>query len=218
MKRENKTSRDRRCLEAGSYYHIYNRGNHKDLIRLDEEDLATYIHFILNSFEHYEEELLCYCLMPNHYHLLAKVKDPKTFSKAVQHGMSKCARYFNKKYETVGHLFQDKYKHRKINDLTDLIFVSKYIHTNPLKDGICEDFESLLKYPFSSLIDYAGKDFEVDKKSRVHKKDIMDNFFSNEEYIQFLRANTLVEHVKPVANPTFQTEIITKLLNSSNPF
>lgn len=113
-------------------------------------------------------EILAFCLMPNHIHLLLRQLKLSGISKFLQKFGTGYAGYFNKKYNRVGHLFQGRFKiiHIKTNDQLKNVFV--YIHTNPIalvapnwKDmGIKNPGQAkrfLKKYRWSSYLDYIGK-------------------------------------------------------------
>lgn len=122
----------------GACYHITNRGNNKQKIFLDDDDYKMYMYFVKDTLKFYEElnfKLISYCLMPNHIHLLLKTdsQDPAVFMRRLN---SLYAKYFNNKYEYVGHLFQGRYFSNIITSDYELLEVSKYIHLNPVKANI----------------------------------------------------------------------------------
>lgn len=104
------TSEKREWYE-GATYHITARGHHRNDIFRDEEDFKIYLIILeeaLLYFNNYNYEIIAYCLMDNHVHLLLKteVQPPWRFIAWVH---SIYARYFNKKYNYVGALFQGRY-------------------------------------------------------------------------------------------------------------
>lgn len=149
------------------FYHVYNRGVNKQNIFIDEQDyfyflglfkrhLATdgnvtdsYGRTLLNYNE--EVELVAYCLMPNHYHLLIFLKEPTGLVHLTRSVMTAYTMYFNKKYERTGKLYEGVFLAVPIHTDMYLWHVSRYIHLNPL--DIKEDF---LHYPYSSLEYFTG--------------------------------------------------------------
>lgn len=126
------------------YYHIFNRGNGKDQVFFDDEDYG----YFLSLFADYlspptekrrrkslfgEIHLLSYCLMPNHFHLCLQQEKERSITSFVQCVSQVYARYFNKKYDRVGHIFQDKYKARFLHTDADLLNITRYIHANPIE-------------------------------------------------------------------------------------
>ncbi|MEX0919485.1 MAG: transposase, partial [Parcubacteria group bacterium] len=139
---------------TGEYYHIYNRGNSKQKIFLDQQDYKRFVKllYIANSIEKFHlfdsknpfqiprtEQLInigSYCLMPNHFHLLITPSD-KQGEQEVSLFMKKLgtaySMYFNTKYKRVGSLFEGKFKSKHINSDRHLKYLFSYIHLNPLK-------------------------------------------------------------------------------------
>jgi len=147
-----------------SYYHVYNRGVEKRIIFIDEQDHRLFLSILkrhlgaerqkdLNrrAYENYSDrlELLAFCLMPNHFHLMFYiVSDPTAITELIRKVSGAYTNYFNKKYKRVGHLFQGVYKASHITDDSYLQHISRYIHLNPC------DYK---QYPFSSYRFYTGE-------------------------------------------------------------
>lgn len=115
-------------------------------------------------------EILAFCLMPNHVHLLVRQLKGNGISRFMQKIGAGYGGYYNKKYCRSGHLFQGKYKIVHIKDDKQLITVFVYIHTNPVailvpkwkENGIKdrelqEVIEFIENYHWSSYSDYLGK-------------------------------------------------------------
>lgn len=173
-------------IENG-YYHIYNRGVEKRKIFLDEQDYSVFLHFLkqyLSSpplegayltmtglhlvrprpIQTLEEEidLLAFCLMPNHFHLLLQQKTTNGITKLLRRLCTSYVMYFNKKYDRIGRLFQGPYKAILINHDEYLLHLSRYLHLNPVLDKVtpCQGYRlcnTPLEYPFSSYQYYLGK-------------------------------------------------------------
>lgn len=173
--------RDNRNLESGSYYHIYNRGNRKENIAHKAEDYRKYTKYMFRYFKKFSQELIVYCFMPNHFHLIVKINDPKKFPVLMQQFCARCARHYNREYKTVGHLFQDKYKHRKVENTLDLIYLSRYIHRNPINIQSRRKIR-LDKYEFSSFREYCTES----KKGSINKSDLLTLFLSHVAYHDFV--------------------------------
>lgn len=113
-------------------------------------------------------ELLIFCLMPNHFHLMVKQKTENGITEFMRKLGTGYANYFNQKYERVGPLFQGKYKIARVANETHFIHLPYYIHCNPLDLIIPEWRKRELKnyqkaerflesYRWSSYLDYIGK-------------------------------------------------------------
>ena len=97
--------------------------------------------------------LLSYCLMPNRFHFLIKQTGDLPISKIISKVCTGYSMYFNKKYKRVGGLFQDQFKAVRVENDSQLLWTSAYIHQNPAVAGLVEE---LADYPWSSYPDYAG--------------------------------------------------------------
>lgn len=148
-----------------TYYHVYNRGVEKKDIFLAEQDYAFFAKLLRKyldpSYSRPPSEtprislarsinLLAYCLMPAHFHiLLYQLDDEKALEKLFRRVMTGYVMYFNKKYRRIGPLFQGRYKASRIGDDIYLFHISRYIHLNPLDIG--QMYEN---YPYSSYQEY----------------------------------------------------------------
>lgn len=125
-----------------------------DQSSLKEKDNALKLLRLKNYYPNIS--LLCYALLPNHFHLLIKQKISLINSFMNSLG-TRYAMYFNKKYERKGVLFQDVYKAVLVETDEQLLHLSRYIHLNPTNaQGIPIDRWEETSYP-SSLHDYLGK-------------------------------------------------------------
>jgi REP element-mobilizing transposase RayT len=103
--------------------------------------------------ERYHFQLDAFVLMSNHVHLLIETADVP-LSKVLQGVSQRYTMYYNRRYKTVGHLFQGRYKAILCDRDRYLLALLKYIHYNPLRAKIAE---SLDKYPWSSYRAYLAK-------------------------------------------------------------
>ncbi|MFV1917368.1 MAG: transposase [Patescibacteria group bacterium] len=96
-------------------------------------------------------ELLAYCLMSNHFHLLIKQNKKEVMKNFMQSLATRYSMYFNKRYDRVGSLFQGNYKAVLITEDQYLLHLSRYIHLNP------SEYTSNLLKAYSSYAEYLGK-------------------------------------------------------------
>ena len=94
----------------GGYYHIYNRGNRKQNIFHSSKDYSRYLEKLKDYKKKHDISILAYCLMPNHIHLLLRQNSPEPVSTFIQKLHTAYSMYYNKKYEQVGHIFQNRFK------------------------------------------------------------------------------------------------------------
>jgi len=137
----------------GGYFHIYNRGNRKQDIFLEKEDYLNYLKKLRKYKEKYKISIICYCLMPNHFHLLLRQDSDVFLYKFMQALHTSYSIYFNRKYNKVGRMFQSRFKQKEINKDEYLSQITSYIHFNPVKDGLVEELND---YQWSSYLDYIG--------------------------------------------------------------
>ena len=143
-----------RVASANGYYHVMNRGNNKLAIFEGISTKNTMLGFFERSAEIEGFEILAYCIMPNHYHLLVHTDTTATLSKAMQHINQSYSRHYMKRYAYVGHVFQGRFSCASINTSEYLSRVIRYIHQNPVRGKLCKD---PLAYYYSSFCDYAGR-------------------------------------------------------------
>lgn len=128
-------------------------------------------------------ELLCFCLMPNHFHFLIKQTGETGISKYISLLQNSFTRYFNIRNERIGPLFLDQFKAKLIETDEQLIHVSRYIHLNPLTSYVVKDFDTLKNYPWSSFPQYLGNSNEGVCSTKL----ILDFFKSKGSYEKFVK-------------------------------
>lgn len=145
-------TRDYKQFVAGSVYHIFNRGVAKINIFHEHSDLTSFFDRLMENIspsvsKTYVSEygykrkvlpaksfdLICYCLMPNHFHLVIQQKRDVPISKLIHKVCTGYVKYFNKKYNRIGGLFQDQFKAVKVDSDMQLMWLLEYVHMNPLK-------------------------------------------------------------------------------------
>lgn len=128
-------------LRKNLYYHIYNRAVSKQLIFKEDADYRFFMYKIGFYKKIHKIEILVYCILPNHFHLLLKSDhNPKNISKFMQSIQQSYAQYFNKKYEHSGHVFESKFHHKEVITNRDLAYVKRYICNNAVKHGFVKRY------------------------------------------------------------------------------
>jgi putative transposase len=142
-------------FSINEFYHIYNRGNDKREIFLDEQDYNYFIkllyvansndNFNLANLNRYKDfnvftqknnnivSIGAYVLMPNHFHILIAEIEDGGISRFMQKLGTAFVMYFNKKYKRTGSLFEGKFKSQHLNTDIYLKYIFSYIHLNPVK-------------------------------------------------------------------------------------
>jgi len=191
------------------FWHLIGRGVEKRDVVMDDQDRVRFIHdlFILNDAnpapnyilnerkdEHHKRELLvdihAYCLMNNHYHLLVSERAENGISLFMHKMNMGYTKYFNKRYERSGVLWQGKHRRVLIARDAHFLYVPFYIHLNPLdythsewRNGEVRDISGALavlrSYRWSSHLDYSG---ERNFPSVIQFNEISHTFGTPREY------------------------------------
>ena len=160
--------RTARIIAEGLIYHVISRGNNKQSIFKETEDYYFFLHTLYKRKEKYDFELFCYTLMPNHFHLLIKPRDIASLSTIMKSLLVSYSQYFNRKYNCVGHVFQDRFKSFMCLMDTYLVSLISYIHQNPKRANLVKDSTD---YPFSSLQTYLEE-----KNNKLIDREFITNF------------------------------------------
>lgn len=187
-----------RNFTEDSYYHIFNKGVEQRQIFLDEKDyrffqvyLFIYLKPVEKVLEKYpdvpsrlnsknlsqEVELIGYCLLPDHFHLLLRQKTKDGISKLMKQMTNAYTLYFNQKNNHSGGIMQGRYKAVGVPQ-DSLAYLLRYIHLNPVSHQLTQD---LTTNPWSSYADYLGKETDL-PCTKIH---ILSKFNSVEEFEKF---------------------------------
>lgn len=175
------------------FYHIYNRGNSKQIIFHDKEDCERFqdLLSISNTVERIDMRIInkrknttrnsalkesplvaigSYCIMPNHFHILiTQLNEEGGVSKFMQKLTTAYSMYYNKKYTHSGGLFEGKFKAKHINNDRYLKYLFAYINLNPVK-----------------IIDQKWKERGLKDLSKTHK---FLETYKYSSYLDFLHLN-----------------------------
>ncbi len=132
-------------------------------------------------------EIVCYCLNPNHYHLILKQLQENGVSKFMQKVGTGYTNYFNIKQSRSGTLFQGKFKSIHIDSNDYLLYLSAYVNANNFIHGYNENMED---WPYSSYLNHIGKR----KGTLCGVESVLGQFEDAEEYAEFVKGNAL--HLK----------------------
>ena len=192
-------------FEIGEYYHVYNRGVDKRKIFLDEDDYSYFVHILKVFNDHAPAEnvryfyrgstsiekrqkplieIISFCLMPNHFHLLVKQVADKGIMRFLQK-IGNYTHFFNKKYNRSGVLFQGKNKSRHIDKNEYLNYLKMYIELNPL--DICspgwKEGKTLNKKKSEKFLkEYKWKSAPNDEHFSI------EPYVTSEEFLEYVRS------------------------------
>lgn len=197
-------------FSVGEYYHIYNRGTEKRAIFMDGHDYRRFVAllYVCNSIKpvdmntHFQEgraflelfglergetlvDIIVYCLMPNHFHILIREKTEGGITKFMGKLSTAYSMYFNSKNARTGALFEGRFKAKHANTDEYLKYLFAYIHLNPVKiidpkwkeNGIHDRVTAqnfLNDYEYSSYPDWQGEDR---MESKILSRDASPEYF-----------------------------------------
>jgi len=128
-----------RLQDAGYIHHVISRGNDGQTLFKSTEDFQEYISLLERTRRNYPLKIYNYCLMDNHVHLLVEPQKEGSLSKVMQIVSKEYAKYFNKKYNRRGHVFEGRFKSFIVQQERYFFTCSRYIDLNPVKAGLTTD-------------------------------------------------------------------------------
>jgi REP element-mobilizing transposase RayT len=169
----NKTSR----LYPGHFYHIYNRGNNRENIFIEERNYS----YFLSLYARYIDPIAktyAYCLLRNHFHLLIRLRNTDEYlepshphkqpSQSFSNFFNAYARTINLTYGRTGALFQRPFGRILVSSQEHLFYLVRYIHQNPGKHGFVEDYRN---WPYSSYRALAS-----DRPTKLEREEVLSWF------------------------------------------
>ena len=173
-------------MEPGKYYHIFNRGNNRELIFRSEENYRYFLQKY-RRYVHPHVETYTYCLMPDHFHFLIRVKPSREnvepangilspWSKAFKDFFISYAKSFNKRYNRTGSLFQYKFKRKEIGKDDYLIRLICYIYANPIAAGLCTRFGDWKFSSYNALAGYSS--------TELNRSSVLEWFGGRENFVR----------------------------------
>lgn len=196
-------------INEGEIYHVYNRGVEKRIIFIDDSDYWRFLTLMVllqgNTFvdqisrvvfdvkhsmfdkkifkevvDNKYVELIAFCLMPNHFHMILLELKEGGISKFMQRLLNAYTKYFNAKYGRSGHLFEGRFKSVHVDTDEYLDYLSAYIHLNPRELRGFNGRE--IKYAWSSFQDFVHEN----RWGEFLKPNIISEKFKNSEYEKFV--------------------------------
>lgn len=188
-----------KVYRTGQYYHLYNRGSNRQNIFHEPDDYKYFLGLFQRHlsevvatdssgrrFAKYDDEveLVAFCLMPNHFHLLCYIKQTQGIVHLMRSVMTAYTMYFNNKYDRTGKLYEGAFLAAPLDTETYLWHVSRYIHLKPLE--INQDYRT---YPYSSLAYFYG----IKRTDWLHQDRLVANPNDRQEYAEFVADDQTVQ-------------------------
>ena len=179
-----------------SYFHIMIQGINKSFIFNYSEDIKFYISTLYKLCKDYNINIIAYCIMNNHAHILLNTENIRNLSDYMHKVNTRYALYYNKKYNRVGYVFRNRYKCEGIYSEEHLYNCIKYIYDNPVKAGICNKPEEykysnfkakLYNYDLSEEYVFIEDD---ENKEKICKKVVNEFLADNSIDMEYLKHDT----------------------------
>ena len=179
-------------LEQGKYYHIYNRGNGSCNLFYKDDNYR----YFLSKYDYYLSPYLdtfAYCLMPNHFHMLVRVKDFPSDSQAKKKNLERqsptivseqfrkfymsYSKAINKQEKRSGSLFQKNFRRREIRSDAYFAKMIFYIHNNPVHHKFTDDVSLYRWSSYHALV--------KDQPTKLNKLELLQWFGGKNDFIEF---------------------------------
>ena len=167
-------TRTARRRGASDIYHVMARGVSRSSIFEDDADRERFLGELRRQVSDAGASIYAWCLMDNHYHLLIRL-ELSSLSAMMKAVNSSYAVYFNSRHDRVGHLFQGRFKSEPVDTEEYFFVVLRYIHQNPVKEGMTRTCE----YRWSSYGEYLGE------KDLAETELALGMFGSRQSFIDF---------------------------------
>ena len=171
-------------LVGNNYYHIYNRGiNGCDIFPEDK----NFDYFIGLYKKHVSQDIqtFAFCLLRNHFHLLVRINEGVTStvaSRKFSNLFNAYAQGFNKVYGRTGGLFETPFHRKKVTNTDYLRWLVWYIHANPQRHGLTDDFRGWAASSFSVYL-------EQEQTTFVNVSETISWFDNKEGFLHFHQTN-----------------------------
>lgn len=161
-----------------SFFHVITQGINREFIFENPIDIKYYISLMYKFKQEHNINIIAYCIMNNHTHMLLQTENLKELSKYMHQINTKYGIYYNKKYDRVGYVFRDRFKTEGIYSEEQLYCCINYIYNNPVKAGMCNNSAD---YPYSNYrkITYETNEDYVFIDNNDDKDDVCKNVISS---------------------------------------
>lgn len=164
---------------TNEYFHVYNRGIKTTTIFDQPRNYDFFLEKVTVALRVSGVNVICFCLMPNHFHFLLEQRKPEGISNFMQQACNGYAKALNKQRGQTGHVFESKYKMKLVESNEYLLWLSRYIHRNPIDAKLVK---FTLEWKYSSYGDFV----RIPKYDFVNHGIVLSQFASSGEYRDFV--------------------------------
>lgn len=152
-----------------NFYHIMVQGDEKKNIFKSDKNKKKMIYLLKHNAFRNDVEIISYCIMDNHAHILVFCPEIERVSKMMSQSNTSFGLYFTNKRQKVGHVFRERFRSESIFTKSHLINCIKYIHNNPVKARICKNVSD---YYYSSYKSFSKIDKRIEDICNITNNDI----------------------------------------------
>lgn len=172
----------KRAIETMAYYQSISPSQKYSLFLIQARKKREEILRKVKDKGNFLAEIIAYCFMPNHFHLLLKQRAEGGISKFLSNFTNSYTRYFNARYHRDGPIFRGKFQAIRVETEEQLLHLSRYIHLNPYSSYVVKNPEELVSYSYSSFPEYLRKAVN----EYCQKEIILSHFSTPEGYEKFV--------------------------------
>ena len=172
-------------MMKNKFYHVYNRGNNKELIFFTDRNNKHFLK-LFDKYLDYYAVLYSYCLMPNHFHLFIRIKDLSEFEddelkQRISHQFKlmfmSYSKGINKERGRTGSLFQKNFKRKLVDNEDYFTSLIAYIHLNPIKAGLVSKCDEWKYSSYNFLLSL--------NETRLARHEVLEWFNGRQGFVRF---------------------------------
>jgi putative transposase len=190
-------------------HHITQRGNNRQDVFFVDDDRCFYLELLNNYAQKFALEILGYCLMTNHIHLIAVPNNPDSLAKAIGRTHLLYAQYINRFHKRSGHLWQNRFFSCPLGD-RHLFKAMRYVERNPVRAKIVR---FAWQYQWSSASAHTGKDDTAGIIDPARWRNLVGNMdwkhilSKSEDKRELQQIRTCLSVGRPLADDSFISKI-----------
>ncbi len=169
----------KQAFESGCFYHIYNRGVMRHRIFYTDANWLFFLQRVRKYCRPDLSDVVAYCLMPNHYHLILLSHTSALGTEVMQPLVVSYTKAINREQNRVGPLFQGPFAAKRVVEDNQLLQLTAYVHLNPVWAGLVREPEDWM---YSSYRDYAGLRVGTLPKTCG----VLSHFASRQDHVRFV--------------------------------